>query len=399
MATVEQRIPKIDPTAVGRDVPFGVNEMRLNARQWLAAAAIFLVCLIGFPPIWKHIERFDARPDYRVPYPLSSDYWLYQRRIERISNPASIPVLGDSVVWGEYVRPDGTITHFLNQEAGQTDRFVNCGVNGVFPLAMNGLIANYGSALRNRKVIVHCNVLWMSSPKADLSTPNEETFNHTQLVPQFSPRIPCYKADAATRLSAVAWRNIDFFAWVNHINNVYFDQKSIPNWALAEDNSNPPRCPNAWRNPLSLITLSVPGEPKDDPIRGPASPRHKPWNAGGSAPTSFDWVGLDSSLQWQAFQRIIRMLRDRGNDVLVILGPFNENMVAEDRLPQYRELRDGITAWLISTRIPYVFPEVLPSDLYADASHPLTDGYKMLAERIWRDREFQRWVGGGEIPQ
>jgi hypothetical protein len=28
------------------------------------------------------------------------------------------------------------------------------------------------------------------------------------------------------------------------------------------------------------------------------------------------------SIQWQAFQRVIRLLRNRGNDVLVILGPF-----------------------------------------------------------------------------
>src|SRR5205823_4537155 len=160
------------------------------------------------------------------------------------------------------------------------------------------------------------------SPKADLSTSNEETFNHTQLVPQFAPHIPCYRADTATRLGAIAWRNMDFFTWVNHIDSVYLDQKSIPIWALAEDNSDPPRCPNAWRNPLAQINLRVPGEPKEDPKRGPDSPRHKPWNSGGATPSHFEWVSLDNSLQWRAFQRTIRLLRQRGNNVMVILGPF-----------------------------------------------------------------------------
>ena len=65
----------------------------------------------------------------------------------------------------------------------------------------------------------------------------------------------------------------------------------------------------------------------------------------------------------------------RGNDVLVVLGPFNEHMLAEDNRPAYRKIRDGIAAWLGQNQIPAVVPETLPSDLYADASHPLTDGY------------------------
>src|SRR5947207_1553612 len=87
-------------------------------------------------------SRLNPACDYRIPYPLSGDYWLYQWRLEQI-RPSSVPVLGDSVIWGEYVRPDGTLTHFLNRESGQPDRFVNIGVNGVFPLAMEGLIREY----------------------------------------------------------------------------------------------------------------------------------------------------------------------------------------------------------------------------------------------------------------
>ena len=55
-------------------------------------------------------------------------------------------MLGDSVVWGEYVAPDGTLSHFLNQEAEATNRFVNLGLNGLFPLAQEGLVDYYGKA-------------------------------------------------------------------------------------------------------------------------------------------------------------------------------------------------------------------------------------------------------------
>src|SRR5579862_3671346 len=225
--------------AAGGDVPFGVNEMRLSTRHWLVVAAILLGFAVGLPWLWKRIERFDTGSDYRIPYALSSDYWLYQRRLDGISDAACVPVLGDSVVWGEYVRPNGTLTHFLNLETGRSDRFLNCGMNGVFPLAIEGLIASYGGALRNRKVIVHCNVLWMSSPRADLSTQTEETFNHTELVPQGFGQVPCYRADANARLGAVAERNLGFFGWVKHLDTVYFDQMSVPLWTLEEDSGDP----------------------------------------------------------------------------------------------------------------------------------------------------------------
>jgi len=110
-----------------------VNAMRLNTRHWLAVAAIVASVLLATPWLWKKAERFDTGPDYRIPYALSKDYWLYERRLERIT-PTNIAVIGDSVIWGEYVRPDGTLSHFLNEvlpngHRGQPGKFVNAGVN------------------------------------------------------------------------------------------------------------------------------------------------------------------------------------------------------------------------------------------------------------------------------
>jgi hypothetical protein len=381
------------PTFPGSQVPFGVNEMRLSGRSWTLVVGALLLVMLGTPRIWKRVERFPTGVDYRIPYELSKDYWLYERRLGQITDPAKLFVLGDSVVWGEYVRPEGTLSHFLSAETGAPDRFINAGVNGLFPLALEGLVQSYGQPLRHRKVLLQCNVLWMSSPKADLQTQKEEKFNHSRLVPQFRPRIPCYKADANERLEAIVERNVRFVSWVGHLQDCYFEQKSILNWTLEEDGGNPPTRPNAYKNPFTQITMVVPSAPGDDPQRGPQSPRHKPWSAGGSGPTQFEWVTPESSLQWGAFQRLVNLLRARDNDVLVILGPFNEHMIAPESQAGYRKLRDAIAAWLAHNHVAHVTPEVLPSDLYADASHPLTEGYALLAKRLYQEPAFQKWVG------
>ncbi len=393
------------PPAIAKEVPFGANEVRLNARQWFIALVVLGGISLLVPELWKRFERFDTGPDYRVPYELSKDYWLYQRWLGKASQPNRIFVLGDSVIWGEYVLPDGTLSHFLNRQAGVStstakgpsapppaNRFINAGVNGMFPLAEEGLIKYYSGRLRHQKVLLHCNPLWMTSPKADLSTDKEEQFNHSRLVPQFWPRIRCYRADANERLSACVERQAGFVQWVDHLQNAYFGQKSVLRWTLEDDGATPPHCPNAWRNPLSQITLHVPSAPPEDPQRGPASPRHKPWSANGTGTTRFDWVPLESSLQWRAFQRLVALLQNRGDDVLVVLGPFNAHMLAEDNRPAYEKLRQGVAAWLSKERIPHVIPETLPSELYADASHPLTHGYELLARRLFENDDFRRWV-------
>jgi hypothetical protein len=383
-----------NPQAGGSESLF-VNEERLSGRQWLVVAAILALAAWLAPVVWQRVERFETGPDYRIPYTLSKDYWLYKRRAAEVAGGGRVAVLGDSVVWGEYVLPDGTLPHFLSREAGSPGKFANCGVNGLFPLALEGLSRYYGGAFRNRKILLQCNVLWMSSPKADLSVDKEENFNHSRLVPQWAPRIPCYKADASERLGAAIERNFGFFQWINHLQNAYFDQKSILNWTLADDGKDPAHYPNSYKNPLAQVRLEVPAAPASDPDRGPSSPRHKSWTEGGNSPAQFEWVGLESSLQWAAFQRLAGLLRERGNDVFVLLGPFNESFVAPESQAGYRKIHDGVAGWLEEQRVPHLAPPALPSPLYADASHPLTQGYEALAKTVWGDAGFQKWLKGG----
>ena len=93
-----------------------VNEFRLNTRDWLLAVAIVLAVAALTPRLWKRMEPLETGQDYRIPYQLSRDYWLYEQRLSQTDDSNKILVLGDSVVWGEYVLPDGTLSHFLNQK-------------------------------------------------------------------------------------------------------------------------------------------------------------------------------------------------------------------------------------------------------------------------------------------
>ena len=60
---------------------------------------------------------------------------------------------------------------------------------------------------------------------------------------------------------------------------------------------------------------------------------------------------LDHSLQWAAFQRLVTLLQSRGHDVLVMVGPFNEHIMAADNRSVFHRLRHGIADWLVKTQV------------------------------------------------
>jgi hypothetical protein len=88
----------------------------------------------------------------------------------------------------------------------------------------------------------------------------------------------------------------------------------------------------------------------------------------------------------------VKLLQSRGNDVLVLVGPFNAHIIAGENRPAFHRLRDGVVDWLAKNQIVCVVPEPLPSALYADGSHPLTEGYQLLANRLHNDATFQKWL-------
>ncbi|MBE3135143.1 MAG: hypothetical protein IMZ55_16880, partial [Acidobacteria bacterium] len=103
---------------------------------------------------------------------------------------------------------------------------------------------------------------------------------------------------------------------------------------------------------------------------------------------SFAWVALDTSLQWRSFRRAVEILRGRGNRVLVLVGPFNEHLLEDASRAVYAGRKRQAEAWLRENGVPCIVPEALPSHLYADASHPLADGYALLARQLFEDNTF-----------
>ncbi len=376
-------------TTVNPEPPYSSNAVRLSGRQWGAAGGLLLLAVFLIPAAWKWAEPFEPGPDYRVPYALSEDYWHFQRYCRLAAEEEeTVLVIGDSVIWGEYVSPSGTLPHHLGERV-EGRNFANLGVNGIHPAALAGLIRYYGRAVKHRDVIIQYNPLWMSSERHDLQTQKEFRFNHPHLVPQFSLRIPCYKDPNSERLGIVAERYLPLRQWANHLSVAYLDNESFPGWTLQ----------NPYKTPLSALTLELPS---------PEATRHKnaaPWTERGIEPQTFPWVAAQASpeggenrlgsLQWRLFRQGVETLLARGNRVFVVVGPFNEHMIAEKSRPAYENIKQAVAAWLDGQPLEYHVAEPLPSELYADASHPLSDGYALLAERLLDQESFCQFVGPG----
>ncbi|RJP29944.1 MAG: hypothetical protein C4527_10730 [Candidatus Omnitrophota bacterium] len=360
------------------EVPYGSHLIRLSFREWIAAGILLVIVYTFLPRLWNQFEPMEIGPDYRIPYQLSNDYWIFQRYIHLLRESNNTYVIGDSAIWGEYVTPEQTFSHFLNERNGQT-HFINAGVNGIHPAALEGLIRYYGQAIQDRDVILHCNPLWMSSPRHDLQMEKEFSFNHPRLVPQIYPRIPCYRASFSERASILAEREISFLNWGRHLQVAYFNNLDFPSWTLEHPYANPLR-PINW-NPL---------ESSEELRHGQES-----WTERGIETQEFQWVDLATSFQWSSLKNTIHVLQQRGNHLFVIVGPFNEHMMNEESLRKYQTLKSGMEAWQKEQTIACFVPDVLPSRLYADASHPLKEGYDILAEQVYQDKGFQEWLKNG----
>ena len=354
--------------------PFSSNNLRLSGREWIVAAIVCSAILFFGHVLWGRLEKFAPGADYRLPYKLGNDYWLYGRYCRWSCSNYETLVVGDSVIWGHYVSGDNTLSHYLNQNAGK-EHFANLGVDGFHPAALGGLLRYYGRDISGKNVVIQFNPLWMTSAKHDLQTEKEYHFNHPKLVPQFSPKIPCYKDSFSKRFSAAVERYVPLFGWSSHLRIVYFENIDLPNWTLE----------HPYENPLSVVSLELP-VPNDD------LQEHISWTEKGIPKEDFQWVEPSQSLQWRFFRKTIELLRERNNAVFVVVGPFNEHMLKPDSYKIYQKMKIDIETWLRQNNFAYCIASVLPNELYRDASHPLGQGYAILAEQLFENRSFKSTI-------
>jgi hypothetical protein len=377
---------------------FSSNSIRLSLVNWICVFIILILMLSLLPVIWRALESFDPSDDYRIPYELSNDYWLISRWCKYASSNYPIVMIGDSVVWGQYVGMRETLPYYLNNIVRaklmpsvinnvsnvdkanasplQSNTFANLGVDGIHPTAMLGLVKYYGKSISNKGVILHLNPLWMSSKKHDLSDIDEFRFNHPRLVPQFYPKIASYKAKFSQKVNIVAERNIPFSSWVSHLRLNYYENMDIGNWAMQYP----------YRNPLSAITFQIPF-PENKPHSEPIS-----WMERGMTKQDFPWVSIDESFQWDSFKKVIKLLQARKNKVFVLIGPFNPYVLTDESLNRYKTLRKDMENWLKDNEVGYVAISDLPSEYYADASHPLKEGYAIIAREMIESELFGKWI-------
>jgi hypothetical protein len=223
---------------------------------------------------------------------------------------------------------------------------------------------------------LHCNLLWLSSPQRDLREGEENAFNHPRLVPQWYPLIPAYHADLDERLATSVDRDSAVRGWVQHLRAAYFDNQSITAWSLE----------HPYEFPLHELRGDIP-QPE-------TTYRHRtvPWNQQGIRPAAMDWVSLDASWQWRGFRMAVDALRAQTIQPFVVVGPFNEHLLPPDNRATYQALLAEVDRWLTANDIPHCLPELLPSEEYGDASHPLAAGYSRLAAALWADAAFQAWL-------
>ncbi len=354
------------------EVSFSSNCVRLSGYEWIFVGIVVSALFCFVPTLWERMEKFEPEPDFRLPYELSNDYWLYSRYCRWATSKSETLVIGDSVIWGHYVPQHNTLSHYLNKITDR-NQFANLGVDGIHPVALAGLLKYYGHNISDKKVVLHFNPLWMSSKKHDLQTEKEFRFNHPKLVPQFIPNIPCYKDPYSKRISTAVERCVPFLSWTSHLKIAYFGNMDLPRWTME----------HPYENPASAVTLELPTSANNN------QKEHTSWTEKGTAKTDFQWVELESSLQWKFFQRSVKLLKKRGNRVFVLVGPFNEHMLKGQSIEIYRKMKSKIEDWLQQNNIAYYMPATLPSEWYVDASHPMSEGYAMLAKQLFENESFR----------
>jgi len=345
--------------------------LRLTFSHWMAVlVALVLVLGVGSRVLTRP-SAFE-RADYRMGSAQAEDYWLFAQYSRWAVEHADCLVVGDSAIRGYYVADDQTLSHYLNFGV-EGVRFANLGVDGLHPAAMAGLLRYYGKAIRRKPVLLHLNPLWMSSPQQDLQTQKETSFHHARLTPQVSGSVACYRASFNERASAVMARYIGPMSFAAHVKIARYGGLDLARWTL----EHPYACPIRGQ------------ESSNQPIE---SEQRKAWHEMGVTRRDVPFVDIASSVQWRFFKEVVALLRARGNTLFVVVGPFNEHLLEGESVACYAGMKEAFVRWLEAEGIAFHVAQPLPSDFYRDASHPLEEGYSLMAARLLAGEGFTAFL-------
>ena len=360
---------------MNKTAPFSSNAVRLSPREWAVMVILLaLVLLIIFPLAWKSLEKFDTPTNFRLAQQYRDDYWLFAKWARTVGREYPIIFLGDSVIWGTYVGNDNTLPVQLNNLFGK-NKVANLAIDGLHYVALKGLLKYYGSAISDKKVVLHFNPLWLNSRKFDLSDEKEFPIHHPRLLPQWFPRIKSYRQTLEVKAGIIQERYLPYISLVNHLRLCHLDNKNFSQWVVD----------NPYKNPFAEISLKVGAASKK------SSNEVENWKARKLGIQNWRWVTLTDSFQWKYFVKSIKLLQSRDNEVFVMVGPINPYMLTAVSLRRYRTLQSDIATWLEQNHIDYFIVPDMPSHLYADASHPLKEGYNLIAQQMFTDEKFLAW--------
>lgn len=356
------------------------NSMILSLREWIAAIVIAVAVTAVIYYGWGSWEHYAPGPDHRETCwaELQSDYWAYMRWCRHARDRYDALLIGDSVVWGQEVDNDETISHYLNDYLG-SEMIANMANDGLFMAGIRGFVRYYGDYLDNTNAIVQFNPLWMTSPRRDLRSDTRANYHHPRLIPQFDSRITYYH-DLNTRIGYRMEHIFRVFPFVRHLMANYYDNTSISGWMM----NNPYRCP------FSAITF------QSATVMAEKQGKGIDWETKGMKQSDEPFVDPEESIQFECFLDALEGLTKKNTRVFVMIGPFNDHWLTPESRERLYAMIEKVKTVFDEKGYPYYdsITAGLPSKTFGDSCHLLREGHDILAKGMTADPAFRRWIDG-----
>lgn len=303
-----------------------------------------------------------------------SNYWSHYRWTRYAKSHYKVALIGDSVIWGQEVDNDQTITHFLNENYGE-EIFANMGIDGLSQAGIRGLIKYYGKYYSN--IILQFSPYWLADINRDLRG-NLKRFRHPRLVPQFHPRIHYNNYTLNERLSYKLDHYLRIFPFVRHIMINYFENKSIAAWMIE----------HPYNNPFSAITFKAGEVTKEKRGKG------LNWETQKMKLQNYKYIPLEESVQFECFLDTIKMLKRRNITFFILIGPYNPYVLIPESRERLYVLLGNVKCYFDEHKLPYFEAgSNLPNSQFADgAGHMLYNGHDILSKELLKDARFQEWL-------